>query len=160
MTIDQLEFRHVMGNFATGVTIVTAAHKGKYAGFTANAFTSVSLEPPLVLVCIGIQNASLTVIETSKAFCVNILAQDQESLARTFAQNGPAKYEHLAQVRHFSASTGAPILADTLAWLDCRLTQAYPGGDHLILLGEVVALGAAPGEPLLYLRSHYTRLGK
>ncbi len=160
MTIDQLEFRQVMGNFATGVTIVTAAHAGKYAGFTANAFTSVSLDPPLVLVCIGNQNASLTVIETSQAFCVNILAADQEDLARIFAKNGPAKYEHLAQVQHHAASTGAPILAGTLAWLDCRLTQAYAGGDHLILMGEVVALGAAPGDPLLYLRAKYTRLGQ
>jgi flavin reductase (DIM6/NTAB) family NADH-FMN oxidoreductase RutF len=160
MTIDQLQFRHVMGNFATGVTIVTAAHEGSFAGFTANAFTSVSLDPPLVLVCLGVKNASRKIIETSKAFCVNFLAADQEDLARTFATNGPAKYQHLAEVKHHSATTGSPIIAGSLAWIDCRLTEVYPGGDHLILLGEVVALEAAPGDPLLYLRAQYHRLGE
>jgi flavin reductase (DIM6/NTAB) family NADH-FMN oxidoreductase RutF len=160
MTFDQLQFRHVMGHFATGVTIVTAAHQDAYAGFTANAFTSVSLDPPLVLVCIGTQNASRAIIEASQAFCVNILSDQQEELARIFATNGPAKYTHLAQVQVHSAVTGAPILADTLAWLDCRLTATYPGGDHIILLGEVLALDAAPGEPLLYLRAKYRRLRK
>ncbi len=160
MTIDQLQFRHVMGNFATGVAIVTAAHEGSFAGFTANAFTSVSLEPPLVLVCLGVQNASRKIIEASRAFCVNILTVEQEDLARIFATNGPAKYDYLAKVTHHSALTGSPILDGSLAWIDCRLTDVYPGGDHLILLGEVVALEAAQGDPLLYLRAKYHRLEK
>jgi flavin reductase (DIM6/NTAB) family NADH-FMN oxidoreductase RutF len=156
--VDAAQFRQVMGKFATGVTIVTAAHGGAYAGFTANAFASVSLEPPLVMVCIGTHNATLEPIQASGAFCVNILSAAQEPLARAFATNGPAKYGYFTNTPIHLAGTGAPIFDEALAWIDCRLVEAHPAGDHLILLGEVVGLSAQPGNPLLYLHSHYTRL--
>jgi len=156
MSIDPLEFRRVLGYYATGVTIVTARQGETLAGFTANAFTSVSLDPPLVLVCIGLSNNTLDVIRSSGAFAINILTADQEELARCFAINGPEKYERFCSATHHREQTGSPILNGSLAWIDCRLFAIHPGGDHLILIGEVVALAAQPGTPLLFINGKYT----
>ena len=158
MTIDQREFRRVLGNFATGVTIITAAHEGTLTGFTANAIASISLDPPLVMVSIGRENATLGIINASQTFCINILRAEQEALARCFATNGPGKYEHFCDTPYHQAVTGAPVLNDALGWIDCRLYASYPAGDHLILLGEVVGLDAVPDNPLLFLRGQYTHL--
>ena len=158
MTIDQREFRRVLGNFATGVTIITAAHEGTLTGFTANAIASISLDPPLVMVSIGTQNATLGIINASQTFCINILHAEQEALARCFATNGPSKYEHFCDAPSHHEVTGAPVLDDALGWIDCRLYGSHPAGDHIILLGEVVGLGAVAGNPLLFLRGQYTHL--
>ncbi len=158
MTIDPQEFRHVLRHFATGVTIVTSRLGEQLVGFTANAFCSVSLDPPLVLICVGNTSSSLSTIEQSKAFAINILADDQEQLARRFATNGPVKYNYFAKVPHHAMKTGAPIFDEALAWLDCRIFAIYPGGDHVIIVGEVLALGARAGEPLLFVDGSYTAL--
>jgi len=158
MTIDPREFRNVLGHFATGVTIVTTANEGKVAGFTANAFCSVSLDPPLVLVCITNTSSALALIEASRIFSVNILAADQEDLARCFAKSGPEKNERFCTPDHHTQTTGAPIFDHALAWVDCRLHAIYPGGDHIIAVGEVVALGMHESDPLLFVNGRYATL--
>lgn len=158
MAIDPRAFRTVLGHFATGVTIVTTRHDGAPLGFTANAFASVSLAPPLVLVCVGLGNASLGAIQASGVFAVNILAADQAETARAFARNGPEKQGLFAVLAHHAATTGAPILNDALAWVDCRLTASYPGGDHLILVGAVQALDSRLADPLLFYSGQYFEL--
>lgn len=158
MTIDSQEFRHVLGRFATGVTIITTHHNGKPLGFTANAFCSVSLDPPLVLVCIDNAASSLNAVKESGIFAVNILAEDQETIARWFAKSGPQKNEHFGEIAHHSGETGAPLFDGALAWVECRITATYPGGDHLIVVGEVVTLGARAGSPLLFANAHYATL--
>ncbi len=160
MTIDQQDFRRVLGHFATGVTIVTAEHGGALTGFTANAVASISLEPPLVMVSIGAHNATLEVIQASQAFCINIMRADQEDLARCFARNGPEKYQRFCDAPYHLGTTGAPVIDGTLGWIDCRLYATYSAGDHLILLGEVVALDATEGDPLLFWRGQYLRRGE
>ena len=158
MTIDAQEFRHVLGHFATGVTIITTQSEERPIGFTANAFTSVSLDPPLVLVCIGNTNSSLAAVLASGVFVVNVLAAEQEDLARVFAKNGPAKNAHFANIVYQRGSTGVPILADDLAWIECRIYATHPAGDHIIVIGEVVALGSRPGTPLVFADGHYVTL--
>lgn len=158
MAIESQEFRRVLGHFATGVTIVTTRYAGQWFGFTANAFASISLNPPLVMISVGLSNTSFAAIEGSGIFGVNILGTEQEDLARIFATNGPDKYERIATIAHHTAITGAPILDAALGWLDCRIVASYPGGDHQIFLGEVQALDARDGQPLLYYRGQYRRL--
>jgi flavin reductase (DIM6/NTAB) family NADH-FMN oxidoreductase RutF len=160
MAVDSAQFRHVLGHFATGVTVVTAATEDELAGFTANAFSSVSLDPPLVLVCIGVNNVSLHAITASNAFCINILSDIQEDLARCFATTGPEKRERFCAAEHSPGVTGSPIITGALGWIDCRLYATYPAGDHLILVGEVQALAVGSGNPLLYYGSRYRVLGR
>ena len=142
--------RAVLGRFATGVTVLAAVGKVP-CGMTANAFTSVSLDPPLVLVCVN-RNASIhqAVLE-SGSFAVSMLSARQEHVARYFADHsrprGPAEF---AAVDWSPAPrTGAPVLRGALAWLDCSLTAAYDGGDHAIFLGSVLASGAEPAQDVL-----------
>jgi flavin reductase (DIM6/NTAB) family NADH-FMN oxidoreductase RutF len=158
MVIDPQEFRHILRHFATSVTVVTSRLGEQLVGFTANAFCSVSLDPPLVLICVANTATSLSAIEESRTFAVNILADNQEKLARNFAMNGPGKYQYFSKVSHHPVKTGAPIFDESLAWLDCRIFAIYPGGDHVIIVGEVVALGARSGEPLLFVDGTYTAL--
>lgn len=154
--IDQKDFRRVLGAFATGVTIVTTRSGDKIHGLTANAFCSVSLSPPLVLVCVNKNAQSHEVITQGKCFAVNILSADQQHIAERFAQealSGAARFDSL-ETR--AAVTGAPVLGESLGWVDCKLTASHDGGDHTIFVGEAVALGGGEKEsPLLYLRGEY-----
>lgn len=143
MSIEKDFFRQVMGRFATGVTVVTASNKGTIAGITVNAFCSVSLNPPLVLVCIDLSSTTLPVIRKSGAFAVNMLADQQEYLSRCFATQSSERLEHFCHASYRTAATGAPILDDGLAFIDARIVAEYPGGDHVIFLGQVEAMGAA-----------------
>ena len=158
MSIEPAEFRRVLGHFPTGVAVV-AARSGHEPprGLTANSVTSVSLDPPLVLVCVEKTSDTHPIIAASGAFAVSVLAQDQESLARRFATYEAE--EKFRGVAHRQEATGAPVLEEALAWVDCRVTGAYEGGDHTIFLGEVVAADAADGPPLVYFRGGFTRLG-
>jgi 3-hydroxy-9,10-secoandrosta-1,3,5(10)-triene-9,17-dione monooxygenase reductase component len=158
MAIDTSEFRLAMGHFATGVTVVTSQFEGKPAGFTANAFTSVSLDPPLVLVCIDLRGLSLKAIESSRYFAVNIMGKDSIETVRCFARNGSEKYDTFCSVRYHIEETGSPILDEAITWVDCRVKASYPGGDHLIVLGEVVAVASLADDPLLYYRGNYFSL--
>ena len=155
--IDSIEFRRVMGHFASGVAVVTARASGERpCGLTASAVCSVSLDPTLLLVCVERGADSHDCIRDFGAFAVNVLPQEGgESLARRFASwEVEDKFRGIA---YREEQTGAPVLQDALAWLDCRVAEVLPGGDHTIFLGEVVAADAREGGPLVYYRGGYGR---
>ena len=154
--MEAADFRRVLGHFATGVTVVTSADGGAMYGLTASAVTSVSLEPPLVLVCVDRTADTHDAIERSESFAVNTLAADGEALSRRFATYPVG--EKFDGVAYRVEETGAPVLEAALAWVDCTLRQAYEGGDHTIFVGEVLAGDARAGAPLLYFRGGYGRL--
>ncbi|HEU5383517.1 MAG TPA: flavin reductase family protein [Ktedonobacteraceae bacterium] len=143
MAVEKGFFRHVMGHFATGVTVVTTRNQETLAGLTVNAFCSVSLHPPLVLICIDLTSNTLPIIRDSGVFAVNVLTEQQEALSRCFATASADYDERFCHARYQVAATGAPIIEDTLAFIDARVVTEYPGGDHAIFLGQVLAMGAA-----------------
>jgi len=141
MTIEKDFFRQVMGQFTTGVTIVTARSQDGLAGLTVNSFASVSLDPPLVLICVDLYSTALPFIRASGSFAVNILTSKQENLSQCFATTSSERYEHFCHASFHVASTGSPILDGALAFIDSRIVAEYPGGDHVIFLGLVEAMG-------------------
>src|SRR5215470_2390427 len=157
MPIDQQEFRRVLGHFAAGVTIVTTVgDDGAPYGLTATAFTSVSLEPLLVLVCVDKRSESHPHFHTSQLFAVNFLACGHEDISRRFAVSGGDKFTGLAMRR---GATGAPILSEALGHLECRTVNVVDAGDHTIFLGQVESADARDGEPLVYFRGSYRKIG-
>lgn len=145
-----------MGQMASGVTVVTMHADGEDHGFTASSFTSLSLEPMLVLVCVVRDQRSHLMLEQAGHYAVNILGSAQKTLGMRFADSRLGdRFEGLEVAR---AETGAPILADSLAWVDCRIRDMLPGGDHSIFIGEVVA-GDALGsdDALVYHNRHWGR---
>jgi flavin reductase (DIM6/NTAB) family NADH-FMN oxidoreductase RutF len=156
LTVDQLRFRRVMGNFATGVTVLTTALGDEVHGMTANAVCSVSLDPLLVLVCVEKTTRTHPVLSKSGVFALNVLSEEQEHLSRLFADDSVDAARRLAGLSYRSGATGAPILADCLAYVDCRVVETYPGGDHTIFVGSVEDLGAMrEGRPLVFFRGGY-----
>lgn len=156
MALGPDEFRHVLGHFASGVTVITTWDvEGRPTGFTANAFTSVSLDPPLVLVCVDHKAQSYPAMQTSGRFAVNILAVGQEAISRRFAASGGDKFDGIAWSQ---GPAGLPLISGGLASLECHTVHAYPGGDHTIFVGEVVTVHAHAADPLLYYRGKYHRL--
>jgi flavin reductase (DIM6/NTAB) family NADH-FMN oxidoreductase RutF len=155
--IDTSEFRRVVSHFASGVTVVTSLRPdGRPCGLTASAVCSVSLEPTLVLVCVKKAADSHGYIEQSGVFAVNVLGDGKgETLARRFA--GHDMDWKFTGVAFRPEHTGAPVLDEALAWLDCRVTERCIGGDHTVFVGEVVAADAGEGSPLLYYRGGYGR---
>jgi flavin reductase (DIM6/NTAB) family NADH-FMN oxidoreductase RutF len=157
MAIEKNELRRVMGHFATGVTVITSIRSsGEMHGLTANAFTSVSLIPPLLLVCIDKKAESYPCFDESKIFTVNVLSSDQEALSRRFAVTGGDKFEG---VSYKIGANGAPILDGALAFLECRVTEKIDGGDHTIYVGEIEQAETKEGKPLLFFRGGYRELG-
>ncbi len=158
MSLGPAEFRRVLGHFATGVTVVTTrAPGGPVRGLTASAVASVSLNPPLALVCVDHTADTHDAIEDSGVFAINMLAEDAETLARRFADYpAETKFEGVA---YRPEATGAPVLDAALAWADCDLRFSHDGGDHTIFVGVVVAGDAREGAPLLYYRGGYRRMG-
>jgi flavin reductase (DIM6/NTAB) family NADH-FMN oxidoreductase RutF len=157
MAFDSQKQRKIMGHFATGVTVVTTDGAAGSHGMTANAVASLSLDPPLVLVAVDKRAALLVYLLKNRCFAVNILRLDQEDLSRRFAIPGPKDFSDLNIIR---AGTGSPVLVDGLAFLDCRVHDILPGGDHDIFVGEIVAGEYQGGEPLLYFSGRYRRLAK
>jgi 4-nitrophenol 2-monooxygenase / 4-nitrocatechol 4-monooxygenase, reductase component len=155
--IDQSEFRRVIGHFAAGVTIVTTCRQdGSAAGLTVSAVSSLSLDPTLLLVCVDQCSDTLPYLERAGYFAVNVLEEGKgETLARRFAGGGAE--EKFRGVAWRPEHTGAPVLDEALAWMDCRVTAVVPGGDHTIFVGEVVAADAREGTPLLYYRGGFGR---
>ena len=156
------EFRDAVGMFATGVTVVTARANGFGHGMTANSFTSVSLDPVLVLVCVVKDAVMRKAIDEVGAFAVSVLAGDQEDLARYFSDSGrPMGMAQFVPVDwRPSPVTGAPLLDGALAFVECEVEQVYDGGDHLVYLARVLAVERGqPGDPLLYFGGAYRRLG-
>lgn len=159
MTVDPREFRSIIGHFATGVTVITAAAGGELQGMTANAVASLSLDPVLLLICIDKTSHTHRILEEGGAFAVNILGEHQEEVSRLFAQSAPPEQGTLRGQAFRIGKTGAPVLEDSLAYIECRTTEVFTGGDHTIFLGEVVdAAVVREVEPLLFFRSHYRRL--
>jgi flavin reductase (DIM6/NTAB) family NADH-FMN oxidoreductase RutF len=157
--VSAAEFRHAMGHFATGVTVVTSVDAmGAPVGTTANAVTSLSLDPPLVLVCFDLASATLSAIRGHGAFAVNVLAAPQQHLSANFARRGLAAAWD--GVRHRRGLTGSPRLDDVLAALECTVEHSIPGGDHEIIVGRVRHVETAPCSmsPLLYYRGSYAQL--
>ncbi len=156
MSLQQAEFRRALGHFASGITIVTTQHEDQLHGTTVSSLCSLSLEPPLVLICIDLQATIHNLIRESGIFGINILAEHGEALSRHFARRIPDKFSEIA---YSLGVTGVPLLEGTLAILECRVTAQYPGGDHAIFVGEVVATSTASHhQPLLYYRSQYNRI--
>jgi 3-hydroxy-9,10-secoandrosta-1,3,5(10)-triene-9,17-dione monooxygenase reductase component len=159
--VDSLEpsdFRHTMACFATGVTVVTSAGETPPCGVTVNAFTAVSLAPALVLVCLGVASSTARAIGHNGVFAVNVLNADQEWLAGWFASRARGG-DAFRRVLHRPAATGAPILDGVAAWLDCRVVDRHPSGDHWIVIGEVADLNrSSAGEPLVFHRGRYRTL--
>jgi len=153
MPIDQSLYKHVLRNFAAGVTVITTGRRDQEPhGLTATAFCSVSLAPPLVLACIDKKAFSYSHFEPAGIFAVNFLATDQEHLSQHFATHGGDKFKDLEWKR---GEIGAPILAGTIGHVECRIVRAYDGGDHTIYIGEVESATACDGDPLLHFRGAY-----
>ena len=155
MSIDDAQFKLAMSHFASGVTVVTTEYEGKPYGLTVASFASLSLRPPLVLVCIEKSVKSHEAIAGSKMFAVNILSADQAELSNRFATKVEDKFAGIAARR---GESGAPLLDGTLCAIECRVREQLPGGDHSIFVGDVVAIHAREGLPLVYFRSGYRRL--
>jgi 3-hydroxy-9,10-secoandrosta-1,3,5(10)-triene-9,17-dione monooxygenase reductase component len=152
---DAATFRTVLGHFCSGITIVTAVDEGEPVGLTCQSFTSVSLDPPLVLFVPGKGSLSWPRIRSAGHFCANVLNDEQEELGRRFAVKGLDKF---AGVGWRPGPTGSPILDGCLAFVECRVEAVHDAGDHEIVVGRVVDLGAAPsGSPLLFYRGGYGR---
>lgn len=154
---DAKDFRRALGGFATGVTIVaTCDDGGRNWGFTANSFTSVSLEPPLVLACIAKSAFSCSVFTTAKSFSVNILSESQKQLANTFAQRVEDRFEGVSFRTEIS---GCPIFDNVVSWFDCQMHETVDAGDHVILIGRVLGYDYADVRPLGYCRGAYVSFG-
>lgn len=147
-------FRNVLGHFATGVAVVTAIDRGTPVGLTIQSFCSLSLDPPLILLCPALSSTSWPRVERVGTLCVNLLAEGQEDLARQFARSGADKY---AGVRWMpSADTGSPMLEGALAWIDCQVLRGHPAGDHLIVVCLVLDLAARTDlHPLIFYKSGF-----
>lgn len=150
-------FRHAMRHVPTGVTVVTSLKDGEPRGITVNAFASVSLEPPSLLICINREARSYLFIATSKVFCVNVLAGDQRRLAEHFA--GKVRDRQFAEIGYAVDATGAPVLNDSIAHFDCELADEYQAGSHSILIGRVLSCSARPGSPLGYFNGGFHDFG-
>ncbi|HEU5271879.1 MAG TPA: flavin reductase family protein [Jatrophihabitans sp.] len=155
------ELRNIFGMFATGVTVITATAAAGAHGMTANAFTSVSLRPPLVLVCVLRSGLMHHAILDGKAFGISVLSSRQRPLAQYFADRRRHDSPEFDVVDWRPGTrTGVPIIGGALAWMECRLDTVYDGGDHSIFLGEVLDLGrSADADALLFFGGEYRRLG-
>jgi 3-hydroxy-9,10-secoandrosta-1,3,5(10)-triene-9,17-dione monooxygenase reductase component len=156
MSVDAASFRRALGQFATGVTVVTTRDaSGRPLGLTVSAFCSASLHPPLVLVCIDHRSEANAAMRESGLFAVNILAEDQEDVSRRFAAPGRAKTDGFpfAEGRH-----GLPLVVGALAHVECRVRSFHDEGDHAVWVGEVRSLDAHPGRPLLHHAGAYARI--
>jgi 3-hydroxy-9,10-secoandrosta-1,3,5(10)-triene-9,17-dione monooxygenase reductase component len=152
--------RKLRGLFGSGVTVVTTVHDGRLRGMAVSAFVSISFEPPLVMISLAHEAGTCEMIAESGVFAVNILSDDQEFLSERFAARAPIVNEKFEGVSYEVAVTGSPILPESIAWYDCRVEVTHDGGDHLVIIGRVVALGFGDEvrRPLLYYANRYAHL--
>lgn len=159
MSMDQREFRNAMGAFATGVTIITTLDaSGAPIGITANSFSSLSLDPPMVLFCLDLKSNSFRAFHENRHFAVNVLRENQQDLSNIFAKSSPDKWNGV----HFKTwDTGCPVFDDCIANMECDVSSVYEGGDHVIIVGEVKRMQYDQNEcrPLLYYRGRYEQIG-
>jgi 3-hydroxy-9,10-secoandrosta-1,3,5(10)-triene-9,17-dione monooxygenase reductase component len=152
---DPAALRTVLGHFATGVAIITALDGEDPVGMACNSFTSVSLEPQLVLFCAAKSSTTWPRIQAARKWAANILSEESEEVCRLFAQKGADRFAHIA---YSTGRTGAPVLEAAIAFVDCETIAEHDAGDHIIVVGRVLELGYAPdGKPLLFYRGGYGR---
>ena len=152
---DPAAIRTVLGHFATGVAIVTADDGGQPVGMACNSFTSVSLEPQLVLFCAAKSSTTWPRIQAAQKWAANILGEDGEEICRLFAEKGADRFAHIA---YSTGRSGAPLLEAAIAYVDCETLEEHDAGDHVIVVGRVLELGyASEGKPLLFYRGGYGR---
>ena len=161
MRLTTSDFRRAMGCFATGVTVITIDQEGEIHGMTANAFTAVSLDPVLVLVCVDHRARTHAHLHARKRFGVNVLRSDQQKISEYYARSDE-KHQHpeSAGARFDRTAQGTPVLQGALAYLECRLHSTQAAGDHTIFIAEVEQVELREGEPLLYFRSQYRAMGR
>ncbi|MDI3340479.1 MAG: flavin reductase family protein [Sphaerobacter sp.] len=157
--VDRDTFRDVLARFPSGVVVVTTSNPDGYHGMTVSAFCSVSLDPPLVLVCIDRETQGHDKLVAAPAWAVNILAREQTFLADQFAGRAPLADPAFSRVPHRVGALGVPLINGCVAWIECRPWARYPGGDHTIFVGQVehLALGEAD-DPLVYFDREFTEL--
>ena len=156
MNLTSDDFRKAMGCFATGVTVITVDQAGEVHGMTANAFTSVSLDPMLVLVCVDYRARTHAHLHARKRFGVNVLCSDQQAIAEYYARSSETHQHAEDAGAHFDRTVqGTPVLRGALAYLECRLQKAEKAGDHTIFIAEVEGVVVGEGEPLLYFQGKY-----
>lgn len=150
---DPAKLRQAFGTFATGVTVIgSTAPDGRPVGATANSFTSLSLNPPLLLVCLDLRSKTLEAIHRTGSFSVNVLSEGQREISNAFASKRDDKFDTLDWR---PGGTGAPLIGDSIGWFDCRLHAAHPGGDHEILVGLIEDFGETALGPLGYFKGGY-----
>lgn len=150
------EFRRACGRFATGVTIASVLDaNGAPHGLTVNSFTGVSLNPPLILICLGHAVTTIDAFRSSRHFGINVLAEDQQALSDRFARKGEDRFDGLEWYR---GESGVPLLPGVLAAIECRVHQRFTSGDHDIFVGEMIKAQIGEGNPLLYHASRYRRV--
>jgi flavin reductase (DIM6/NTAB) family NADH-FMN oxidoreductase RutF len=157
----QEQFRRALGCFATGVTVITVDYEGAVQGMTANAFTAVSLDPLLVLVCVDHAARTHSHLQSRKRFGINVLSDHQRAISEHYARpdRDPARAEPEAGAKFDRTAHGTPVLRGALAYLECRLKTAQDAGDHTIFIAEVEEMVVRSGKPLLYFQSGYRALG-
>ena len=156
MSLDTGEFRRALAQFATGIAIVTGRDpEGRPFGLTVNSFTSVSLQPPLVLFCLAASSELNAPLGHTRVYGVSVLSEDQQDWSTRFATPGADRFSGVELV---DGEHGVPLVPGALVWLECRVSDIHPGGDHSIYVGEVLRLEARPGRPLLYHGSAYRHL--
>lgn len=149
-------FKDILGEYATTVTVVTARHDDSLAGLTVSSFCSVSLSPPLVLVCVEKDARTDQLLRQGTNFTVNILRDDQEEISQKFAEPGVTMENRLENVSYSLPDVGGPILTESLAWMVCEQYETCDGGDHTIYVGEVInGQPETDGNPLLYYAGNY-----
>jgi flavin reductase (DIM6/NTAB) family NADH-FMN oxidoreductase RutF len=161
-TLNSLEFRKAMGCFATGVTIITVDLEGEVHGMTANAFASVSLDPMLVLVCVDHTTRTHAHLHAKKRFGINVLCENQRAISEYYAraERTHENAEAEAGARFERTKHGTPVLQGSLAYLECRLDSAQAAGDHTIFIAEVEDVVVREGQPLLFFRGKYRKVGE
>ena len=157
--VDPQTYKDALSQWSSGVAVVTTVHEGTPGGLTASSFTSVSLDPPLVLVCVAKDLFAHQLLEGSGVYAVNILSSEQVEWGKLFAGMYPEVEDRFAEIDYETAVTGSPILPGVRSWIDCRVRQAHDGGDHTIFVGNVVAGGTAEdtGAPLGYANRQWGR---
>lgn len=158
--VDPGTFRGVLGQFCTGITVITTVHSDVPVGFACQSFAALSLDPPLVLFCPTKVSRSWQAIAASGRFCVNVLSENQQHVSARFGSAEPDKFAGIAWT---ASSLGSPVIAGSLAWIDCTVAAVHDGGDHFVVLGAVASLSAVRGasgesgaRPLLFYRGDYT----
>ena len=158
MPLTRDEYRQIIGRFATGVAVVTSLADGELAGMTVNSLTSVSLSPLLLLFCAEKNTRTHRAVAASGQFVVNLLPQSMRDVSTLFATPGKTEQERFGAVSHRPSPLGLPVLDGALGWLECRVADRHPAGDHTIFIGEVLDGQGSDLEPLLYYRGRYGQL--